>query len=144
MNLLKFVFIVSLTTYCAPMMQGSGNQSGGPEQEVRMPKAALPPAPQSTQVLAKWTDIERVGSGVIGHFKVVTVIAYGPRTPILPGGTVIIAVLPHNKSEEELIELRNKAPQGDWQIKLSYHFVPEGTVGIFNWVVISVDTNEPE
>ena len=115
------------------------------DQSVEVPRREprRPPTPQSAQVVANWIGIEPYGSGVTGLFKVVVVTSYGAGTPILPGGTLIKAIFSYRLTEEELIQLRSKNPQGDWQISLSYQIVPDGATKLFNWRVTSLTTDVP-
>ncbi|MCH8839017.1 MAG: hypothetical protein IIA60_14690 [Candidatus Marinimicrobia bacterium] len=116
------------------------------DQRVELPKREpkISPAPQTAQVLANWIGIEPYGSGVTGLFKVVVVTSYGAGTPILPGGTLIKAIFSYRLTEEELIQLRSKNPQGDWQVSLSYQIIPDGATKQLNWSVISLTTDGPK
>ncbi|MCH7939940.1 MAG: hypothetical protein IID13_09380 [Candidatus Marinimicrobia bacterium] len=115
------------------------------DQRVELPKREpkRSPAPQTAQVVANWIGIEPYGSGVTGLFKVVVVTSYGAGTPILPGGTLIKAIFSYRLTEEELIQLRSKNPQGDWQVSLSYQIIPDGATKLFNWRVTSLTTDVP-
>ena len=115
------------------------------DQRVELPKREpkISPAPQTAKVLANWIGIEPHGIGVAGLFKVVVVTSYGAGTPVLPGGTLIKALFSYRMTEEEIIHLRSKNPQGDWQVSLSYQIIPDGATKLFNWRVTSLTTDVP-